>query len=202
MASEVQIFSQALVGLGDNPVTALTELNPGYADLFPQVKARVEVSAPWRFNTVKSSALTRTISSPATQYKYEYNLPPDILNGQPRTVWNSPANQGLSSQYTDFNIYGKKLLTSSEHIYIDYQVPKEVPLFPVHVTELLILALKAVLAWSVTRKSSLRDSTFLEAWGQDGKSGYFREAARIDSQGHPPQSIKNYPLIDVRHGGR
>ncbi|MCK4784666.1 MAG: hypothetical protein KAV87_13010 [Desulfobacteraceae bacterium] len=201
MATDVSVFSQALVRLGDNPVSGLSELSPGFADLFPQVKANVETSHPWRFNTIKSQLLTRTLTQPPSQYKYVYQLPPDMLNGQPRTVWNSPFNQGRSSQFTNFNIFEDKLLTSAEQVLIDYQVPKVVDVFPIHVTELMIRALMAVIALPVTDQQNTADSALIAAWGKDGNGGYSREARRIDSQGHPPQGIKNYPLVTVRHGG-
>lgn len=201
MASEVSIFSQALVRLGDSAISALGELSPGFSDLFPQIQARVEMAHPWRFNTVKSQLLTRTLTEPPSQYKYEYNLPPDMLDGLPRTVWNSPFNQGRSSQFTDFNIFEKKLLTSAEQILVDYQIPKVVDVFPVHVTELMIQALMAVLALPVTDQQNTANAAVVAAWGTDGRGGYFREASRIDSQGHPSQAILNYPLTAVRHGG-
>ena len=124
-----------------------------------------------------------------------------MLNGLPRTVWNSPFNQGRSSQYTDFNIFEDKLLTSTEQILIDFQTEKITDLFPIHVTELAILATMAVIALPVTDQQTTADAAVLAAWGKDGKGGYFREAQRIDSQGHPSQGIKNYPLTAVRHGG-
>lgn len=203
MSSDVQVCSQALLRLGAQSISSFDELATGplCKELFPQVQARVETSAPWRFNTIKSSQLTRTLDEPPTQYKYTYQLPGDMLNGQPRTVWNSPFNQGRSGQFTDFNIYENKLLTSAEQILIDYQVPRVVDLFPVHVTELMIQAMMSVLALPVTDQQNTADSATLAAWGQDGRSGYFREAQRVDSQGHPSQAILNYPLTAVRHGG-
>lgn len=204
MASEISVFSQALVRLGDSPISGLSELSPGLADLFPQIKANVETAHPWRFNTIKSQLLARTLTEPPSQYKYVYQLPPDMLNGLPRTVWNSPFNQGRSSQFTDFNIFEDKLLTSAEQILIDYQIPKVVDVFPIHVTELTIRALMAVLAFPVTDQQNTVNAAQISAWGnpeEEGKGGYSKVAKRIDSQGHPSQAIKNYPLTAVRHGG-
>jgi len=204
MASDVSVFSQALVRLGDNPISSFDELPPGFADLYPQIKANVETSHPWRFNTLKSQLLARTLTEPPTQYKFGYQLPPDMLSGLPRTVWNSPFNQGRSNQFTGFNIFEDKLLTSAEQILIDYQVPKVTDNFPVHVTELTIRAVMAVIAFAVTDQQNTTDAAQLSAWGkpeEEGKGGYSRMARRIDSQGHPSQAILNYPLTAVRQGG-
>lgn len=204
MASDVSVFSQALVRLGDNPISSFDELGPGLADLYPQIKANVETSHPWRFNTLKSQLLARTLTEPPTQYKYAYQLPSDMLTGLPRTVWNSPFNQGRSSQFTDFNIFEDKLLTSAEQILMDYQVVKVTDSFPHHVTELTIRAVMAVIAFAVTDQQNTMDAAQISAWGKpedEGKGGYSKVARRIDSQGHPSQAILNYPLTAVRHGG-
>ena len=203
MASDVSVCSQALQRLGDAAISAFTEGSTGplCANLYPQVSQRIQTAHPWRFNTIKSQLLARTLVEPPTQYKFEYQLPPDMLNRLPRTVWDSPFNQGRSTQFTDFNIFEDKLLTNTEQILIDYQIEKVTDNFPVHVTELAIQAMMAVLALPVTDQQNTANTALLAAWGKDGKGGYFREAARIDSQGHPSQRILNYPLVAVRHGG-
>ena len=203
MASDVSVCSQALQRLGASSISSFTEGSTGplCANLYPQISLRVQAAAPWRFNTIKSQLLTRTLIEPPSQYKYAYQLPPDMLNDLPRTVWNSPFNQGRSSQFTDFNIFEDKLLTSAEQILVDYQIEKVTDNFPIHVTELAIQATMAVIAFAVTDQQNTVDTALIAAWGRDGRGGYFREAQRIDSQGHPSQAIKNFPLTAVRHGG-
>jgi hypothetical protein len=187
MPSDVEVCSQSLQRLGADPITSFTEGNNGplCANLYPQIKLNVETSAPWRFNTIKSQLLNRTLITPPTQYKYAYQLPAKMLNKLIRTAWNSPFNQGRSNPFTNFDIFEDKLLTSAEQILIDYQIEKVTDEFPTHIIELTI-------------------SAFLAAWGRPdemGRGGYSRVARRIDSQGHPSQAIKNYPLTAVRHGG-
>lgn len=206
MASDVSVCSQALLRLGADEINSFSEGSTGplCANLFPQIKSRVESAYPWRFNTIKSELLTRIIDTPPTQYKYAYQLPPKMLNGLPRTVWDSPASRNPRSQFTDFDVFEDKLLANTEKIYVDFQTPKIIDVFPDHVTELTILAMMAVIALPVTDQQTTADSAKIEAWGlpeERGKGGYFRTAMRIDSQGHPPQSIVNYPLVTVRHGG-
>lgn len=206
MASDVEICSKSLLRLGARSISSFSEGSTGplCAEIFPEVKLRILTSHPWRFNILKSELLARTLIEPPTQYKYAYQLPTDMLNNLPRTVWNSPFNQGRSSQFTDFNIFEDKLLTSAERIFIDYQVDKVPDVFPIHITNLTIYAMMAELALPVTDQQNTADAAEIRAWGtpqERGRGGYFREAARIDSQGHPSQSITNYPLIAVRHGG-
>jgi len=206
MASDVGICSKALLRLGASAISDFSEGSTGplCAEIFPELKLRILTSYPWRFNTIKSKQLNRTLAEPPTQYKYVYELPPDMLNNLPRTVWNSPFNQGRSSQFTDFDIFEDKLLTSAEKILIDYQIDKVPDVFPVHVTNLTIYAMAAEIALPVTDQQNTANAAEIRAWGtpqERGKGGYFREAARIDSQGHPSQAIKNYPLTAVRHGG-
>jgi len=69
---------------------------------------------------------------------------------------------------------------------------------------LYIYAMCAELALPITDIQSTSDFWDAKAWGlpsEKGKGGYFRRAQRIDSQGHPSQSIKNFDLVSVRHGG-
>lgn len=206
MASDVSVCSQALLRLGAEAISSFSEGSTGplCENLFPQIKLNVETSYPWRFNSVKSQLLTRTVTTPPTQYKYEYTLPPDMLTGMPRTVWDAPLNQGRSTSFTSFNIFEKKLLTNAEKIFIDYQIEKVVDVFPPHVTELTIRAVMAEIAFAVTDQQTVTDAAYILAWGkpeEEGKGGYSKVARRIDSQGHPSQSIKSYPLTTVRHGG-
>ena len=206
MPSEVGICAKALLRLGDSSISSFSEGSSGplCAEIFPELKLRVLTSFPWRFNTIKSNLLNRTLITPPTSYKYAYQLPTDMLNNLPRTVWDSPFNQGRSSPFTNFDIFEDKLLTSAEQILIDYQIDKVPDVFPAHVTNLTIYAMMAEIALPITDQQTTADSAAIQAWGtpqERGKGGYFREAARIDSQGHPSPAIKNYPLTAVRHGG-
>jgi len=206
MSSSVEICSQALDRLRDNPITAFSDSPGGQrcGRLFDSIKLRVLTSAPWRSTLKKSQLLTREVPTPPTQFKYRYTLPPDMLTKLPRTVWNSSFNGGSSTPYTNFDIFEGALLTSSEQIFIDYQIDMEPDLFPPHINQLTIYAVMAEVALSVTGQQSTADAAQRLAWGtpqEKGKGGYFREAQRIDSQGHPSQAIKNYPYISVRHAG-
>jgi len=206
MPSDVEICSKALSRLGGNSISSFLEGSTGplCAQVFPEVKLRVLTSGPWRFNTVKSQLLNRSILTPPTEYKFIYELPTDMLTGLPRTVWNSPFNQGRSSQFTDFNIFESGLYTSAEQILIDYPIDRDSQTFPPHLTVLAIYAMAAEIALPVTDQQNTADAWEAKAWGgpeDKGKGGYFRTAQRIDSQGHPSQAILNYPLTAVRHGG-
>ena len=205
MATDVEISSSALDRLGDEPISSFLEgSGPLCSRLFPDVKFRVLTSAPWRMTMKKSELLNRTLIEPPTQYKFEYQLPSDMLTDLPRTVWNSTFNSGRGTPYTDFDIFADKLLTSTEQVLIDYQVDLDPDLFPPHLNQLTIYAMCAELAFPITDQQSVADAWLKIAWGtpeQRGKGGYFKEAQRIDSQGHPSQAIKNYPLTAVRHAG-
>lgn len=206
MASDLSVASSALIRLGDKSINSFSEGSSGplAEGIFPDVKKRVETSAPWRFNTVKSLQLDKTTEVPPTQYQFAYQLPPDMLFDLPRTVWNSAFNAGRTTPFMNFDIFENKLLSSAEQIFIDYQVLKDTENFPAHVVNLYIYAMMAELAFPVTDQQSTSDAAQTRAWGlpaEGGKGGYFKEAQRIDSQGHPSQSIKNFSLTAVRHGG-
>lgn len=205
MASDVEVCSKALVKLGDASISDFSEgtTGPICKELFPELKLRVLAVYPWRFNTIKSLQLDRTLDTPPTEYKYAYQLPSKMLNDMPRTVWNSGFNSGRTAPYTDFNIFGDKLMTSAEKVFIDHQIEKVVDVFPEHVINLTIAAMAAEIAFPLTEQKSVFELFYALAWGypaEKGRGGIFREARRIDSQGHPPQGIESFPLISVRHG--
>jgi len=206
MASNVEICSQALLRLGDDPISSFLDGSSGplCGNLFPNIKKRVLIFYPWRFNTKKSQLLDRTLIEPPTEYKFAYELPPDSLTALILTAWDAPFNQGRSSPFTDFDIFEGKFLTSAEQVFIDYQVDKDSEVFPPHVEELTILAMKAVLSLPITERQAVADASQAEAWGlpqERGRGGYARIAVNIDGKGRPASSIRNFSLVSVRHGG-
>ena len=81
MATEVDICNIALTNLGEPKVVSLTE-NSERARLcnlrYPDVRDAVLRSHPWNC-AMKRAQLTRTTSTPAFGYLYEYSLPADLL---------------------------------------------------------------------------------------------------------------------------
>lgn len=116
MASQIQLCNLAIVRLGGNPITALTD---GTTEanlcniLFSQIADEVMVEGSWT-STIRRASLAATTDTPAFEYTYSYQLPVDpfclkVLNideNLPGTI--------------DYRIEDDRLLTDSTSVKIRY----------------------------------------------------------------------------------
>lgn len=201
--TDISVSSQALVRLGDVSISAFDETFGGEqcGVIFPFVKEKVLISYPWRVTMIKSKILNQVAAEPNSEYRHAYTLPPDLLFG-PRTVWDSPPESvGDKTPFKNFEIFGKQLLTDATFIKVDYQVDVDTDKLPSHIIELLVLSLKAEVAFVVTDQQNTADAARAEAWGtpqERMRGGYFAVASRIDAQTRPPSRQKTFPLTAVR----
>jgi hypothetical protein len=196
----LSICSDALIMLGAKPIASFSEGTDEATtadSLYPDIKNQALMTYPWAFS-FKKIQLTKLVTTPVFQYKYQYQLPGDRL-GPPRRVFTSPATYQRPMQ--DYMIMGDKLLTNEEAIYIDYQYAVQEFEMPVYFVQLL----KYLLAWHFaypitdqTDKTQYWQSVAIGAADQNGRGGYMRVAMNIDGQGQPVQTIEDFSLIDVR----
>ena len=202
-ATDISISSQALTRVGDSPISSFNETFGAVTcgNVYPFVKRRVLVAYPWRVTMVKSQLLNKIVGSPNSEYKYAFQLPPDLYHG-PRTTWNSTAaDTSTKTPFTDYEIFQNQLMTDVDHIKIDYQVDVAEKDMPHYLIEMMVKALMAEVALSVTDQQNIKDEALVSAWGlpsENGRGGYFREATRIDAQMRPPSRVKSFPLTAVR----
>jgi hypothetical protein len=197
----LSICSDALLMLGARPISSFTEGTDGanIADsLYSDIKNQALMVYPWTFS-FKKIQLSRLITTPVSQYKYEYQLPGDRL-GPPRRVFISPATYQRPIQ--NYMIMGDKLLTNEEQVYVDYQYAAQEFEMPVYFVQLL----KYMLAWHFadpitdqTDKAQYWQSVAVGSPAENGRGGYMRVAMNIDGQGQPVQRIEDFSLIDVRY---
>ena len=151
---------------------------------------------------VKSQLLNKIVGSPNSEYKYAFQLPPDLYHG-PRTTWNSTASDtSTKTPFTEFERFQNQLLADVDHIKIDYQVNVAEKDMPHYLIEMMVRALMAEVALSVTDQQNVKDEALASAWGlpsENNSGGYFREASRIDSMVRPPSRVKSFPLTEVRN---
>jgi len=201
--TDISISSQALTRLGDNPISSFNETFGAVTcgNVYPFVKRRVLVAYPWRVTMVKSPLLNLIVGSPNSEYKNAFQLPPDMYHG-PRTVWNSPAEDtSTKTPYKDYEIFQNQLMTDVDYIKVDYQVDVAEKDMPHYLIEMMVKALMAEVALSVTDQQNVKDEALVSAWGlpsENGRGGYFREATRLDAQARPPSRVKSFPLTAVR----
>lgn len=199
--SALSICADALIMLGAKPISSFNEGTDeaNVADrLYSDIRDQLLMVYPWSF-AFKKVQLSRLVTVPANEYRYEYQLPGDRV-GSPRKVFNTSSVNAYP--VANYKIMGDKLLTNEETVYVEYQysVPEtEMPKY-------FIQLLKYVCAWHFALpitdqvdKAGYWQGVAVGSPDDNGRGGYMRTAMNIDGQNNPVQSIEDYSLIAVRY---
>jgi hypothetical protein len=153
---------------------------------------------PWTFSFQKVQ-LARLVTTPVSEFKYEYSLPGDRL-GPPRRVFNSNATSAYPIQA--YRLLGSKLMTNETSVWVDYQYSVPEYSLPVYFVQLL----KYIMAWHLctpitdqVEKALYWERVAVGSPGENNRGGYFRTAMNIDGQGQPVSAIEDFSLIEVRY---
>lgn len=196
----VSICSDALILLGAKPISSFNDGTDeaNTADrLYSDVRDSTLSMYPWSF-AYKKVRLSRLITTPVSEWKYEYQLPGDRL-GNPRALFES--NESMARPVKEWEIQGDKVITNYETVYIDY--PYQTPEFAM--PQYFVQLLKYMMAWHLAipiteqeAKAQYWQGVAVGSAAENGRGGYFRTATNIDGQGQPPQVIEDYSLVAVR----
>lgn len=199
--TDIRICSDALLMLGANPISSFTEGTDesNICDrLYPDIKIRTLTMYDWSFS-FKKVQLARLVTTPTNEYKYEYQLPSDII-GRPNAVYDSE-KVGVPRR-REYRLMGDKLLTDYEKVYIDYQYNVPEYALPHYFVQLLKYEMAWHLAMPITDQVDKSDywRTIAEGTpGENGRGGFMRQAMNIDGQGNPTNAIQDFSLINVRY---
>lgn len=196
----ISICSDALILLGAKPISSFndgTDESNTCDRLYPDIRDMTISMYPWSFS-YKKVQLARLITTPTTEWEYEYQMPGDRLGNPRAVVVSSEAN---ARPIKDFEIIGDKLMTNETTIYIDY--PYQTPEFamPQYFVQLLKYMMAWHLAYPVTEqqdKAVYWQGVAVGSPSENGRGGYFRQAMNMDSYGQPNQVIEDYALVAVR----
>lgn len=183
--SAVSLCSSALMKLGDNPITSLTD-NSHRAracnQLFDSTRKAVLRDHPWR-DSMKRAQLAQLTEPPAWEFTYAYQLPNDFM----RLSYTS------LGRYDLFRLEGQKLLANEGAVYITYVFDNEdlTSYDDLHI-DALIAKLAFELSIAITGKGSYRDAMAQEYISK------LNSAKAVNGQETQDASLDGADLIDVR----
>lgn len=199
--SALSICSDSLLMLGASPITSFNEGtdSANICDrLYPDIRDQALTIYPWAFS-FKKVKLSRLITTPTTEYRYEYQLPGDRI-APPRRVFAS-ASPGAPT-VNMYRIQQDKLLTDLPEVWIDYQYSVGEYEMPVYFVQLL----KYLMAWHLSLpitdqsdKAQYWQGVAVGSPSENGRGGYMRTATQVDGQGQPVSVIEDYSLIAARY---
>ena len=196
----ISISSDGLILLGAKPISSFndgTDESNTCDRLYPDVRDMTLSMYPWSFS-YKKVQLAKLITTPTTEWRFEFQMPGDRL-GNPRAVLTS--SQANARPIKDFEIIGDKLMCNENTIYIDY--PYQTPEFAM--PQYFVQLLKYMMAWHLAYPITEQQDKVVYWQGvavgspsENGRGGYFRQAMNMDSFGQPNQVIEDYALVAAR----
>lgn len=188
MPNSINIASNALVLIGDNPIQSFDDAGAGAQaakSLYPETKKRLLSEHPWSF-ALKQQKLSKLSQKPdlLTNFRNAFQLPTDLIR-----IWNIQS-------HSDYILIGDLLYSNENEILATYIFDVEETRLPPHFVKGLEYSLASDFAMSVTE-----DRNTAQLYEVKGRNT-INQAMTIDSQGRPQQSIIDSPLIDARMGGR
>jgi len=181
--SKVTIASNALVLLGDEPISSFTEEGAGSrvaANLYETAYLSMLSSHRWNFATKKAS-LSKLAATPQNEYQFQYQLPTDMV----MVITTYPASI--------YRILGDKLYSDAPSIEIDYIWKVTEDQFPAYFVKAFEYKLAAEFAVPITEDLNKVD-IMTRLYERES-----RQARYADSQSAPNVPIVDDPYIRVRH---
>jgi hypothetical protein len=187
MASDIDIASNALILIGDNPISSFTEPGAGAtaaANLYPDTYKQLLSEHPWTF-ALKEQKLNQLSQAPdaLTNWKYAYQNPTDLIR-----YWSI-------MPFSNYAMVGSLTYSNQNELLARYVYAVAESQLPPHFQKALEYKLAADFALLVTEdvnKSQVFEQKYRTAISQ---------ARSIDSQSHPQVPIMDQPFTDVRQGG-
>ena len=200
--TKLSICSDSLIMLGASPLSSFSDGTDAAQicdRLYDDIRDPGLQLKPWVF-TLKKSQVARTVNTPASEWKYEYQLPSDRLGSGVRALF-STADAGATPLVEGWEIQGDVILTDQTTVYVDYQFRPSEDVMPTYFCQLLKYWLAWHFAEGVTDQITKAQYFQLIACGspsENMRGGMTRQAMAIDGQNNTNNSILDFDLITVR----
>lgn len=180
--SKVSIISNALVLLGDEPISSLTETGAGAraSNIYDSAYYSILSSHRWNF-AIKKKELSKLTQAPLNEYNYQFQLPTDFIV----IITTYPVST--------YKIVGDKIYSDSDKIEIDYIYKIAEEKLPPYFIKCFEYYLATQLAIPITE-----DYNKMEIM-QRMYERESRNARYADMQSAPVTPIQDDPYIRVRY---
>lgn len=187
MASKIDIISNALILIGDDPIQSLDD--PGFGatvmkNIYDGVYQDVLSRHPWGF-ALKEQSLSQLSQSPdsRTGFNYAYQVPTDLVR-----IWQI-------MEHSNYVIIGDLLYSNLNSLLCRYVYAVEETALPAYCVKAIEYKLAADAATAITENNGI---------AQDMANRFLMQMATAmatDSQNRPQSEIVDSPFVDVRFGG-
>ena len=183
MTSKVSICSNALILLGDAPISSFDEPGAGAqaaSNLYDSSYKNLLSMHRWRFAT-KKKLLSRLSTAPQNQYQYQYQIPTDCI----APITNYPI--------TDYEIYEDKIYSNNNKFELDYIYKVDESKLPDFFIKTMEFYMAMQFAIPVTGNST-RLGEMQQLFTQQ-----LRHAKNIDSTIRPNAGVFDSPFVSIRY---
>lgn len=184
--SAVSICSNALLLLGDSPISSFDEDNDRtrlVSNLWTQKRDKVLRAHPWNC-AVKRVILSPDAESPAFGWAYQFTLPDNWL----RTI-----SVGIEGDEDDFKIEGRKLLMNSNVCRLRYIYRNEEPsTWDALLIDAMTQVMIAALTYPITKSTSKQQTE------EEIVRDVLKTARAVDAQEETPETLGDFPLLANR----
>lgn len=193
MASKIDLISNALILIGDLPITSLTgnaRAQVVSSKLYDNVVQAELSKYRWGFARKKLQLSKSAVSPVGTEFSTQYALPSDLIQF---IKVNPPINYQILTS-TINGATGSYIQTDySGDLYCDYIHNISEANFPAYFAKLIEYALARDFALAI------RDSATVKTAMSEEYLNASRMARYTDSQQHPITPIQDRPFLDVRY---
>ncbi len=184
MTTKIEIASNALILLGDKPISSFSEQGAGpqaAANLYEPIYLNMATSHSWGFSKKQLQLSQNVTPPPFDNYRYSYNLPADMIQAF-----------GLRSNM-DYEIFaGGLLYTNDSKAEFTYQIRPDEALVPPYFAWLISVELSKYLAMPVTDRAEVLSNGAVLSQEQ------WLLAINLDSQSDTNEAVRSSPFTEVR----
>lgn len=181
--SKVSIASNALILLGDAPISSFDDPGAGAqtaSNLYETSYQSLLAMHRWRFST-KKATLSKLVQAPLNEWQYQYQIPTD--------------NIAILTVYPngEYEIYDDKIYSNNSSLDIDYVFRVDESKIPLWFAKVVEFYLAMQFAIPVTGNSS-RLGEMQSLFAQQ-----LRSAKNIDSTMRPNVGVFDSPFTSIRY---